>query len=286
MVQPLWYVRKAGLVSGPFPSPQISEGLRLGEIKPRDEISLDGLQWEAIQDSGQFGKRSPEAPPETDDATWTAEREKARQRWESSLDGVGEGAEISPMERARREALREAHDTTRSLVQAQARQRPSWAIAAVALLVVVLIGVFVWILGQDKPTISASISKVASCEAPLGEGVSWSGCNKSGLTLDGQDLHGMLMQRTRLDGASLTGADLSYADLTRASLRGANLRQARLMGTMLEGADLTGADLSGADVSYASLIGANLEGARLDGVVAGKTVWVDGRLCDQMDACR
>ena len=287
MVQPLWYVRKAGIVSGPFPSPQIKEGLRLGEIKPQDEISLDGEQWLAILESGQFGKEtaSTAITPNDTDSIWLSEREQARQRWEEPAASSADVTMTSSLDRARLAALKASHASTQALIDARSHHRPSVLIGIAGVIVLVALGATVWYFGHGEPPIKASIGRVASCQATPGQGVSWAGCKKTMLVFDGEDLHGMDMTRTRLDGTSFIGADLSYSDLTRASLRGANLQGAKLKGTNLENADLTGADLRGADLAYTSFHGALVEGLRLDGAIMGKTTWTDGRLCDQMEPC-
>ena len=43
MAQPLWYIRHAGEVVGPYPRPQVEELLRSGELSGDWEISLDVL---------------------------------------------------------------------------------------------------------------------------------------------------------------------------------------------------------------------------------------------------
>lgn len=288
MVQALWYVRKSGQVSGPFPAPQIDEALRTGEIALTDDLSLDGEQWLPVRESGMFrGKvQSGKTTGDTADATWLAEREKARQRWE---DGVAENSEPATptpiLDTIRIQSLRANHDATRAMVDAEAKRRPSILIAFAALIALVLTGALVW-FGQGDDTIKASIGKVSNCAAAPATGISWAGCDKSGQTLRGVDLHSMTLTRANFDGAALARANLSYADLARASLRGANLAGANLLGANLDGADLTGADLSQADLRYATLNNSLLGGSRLDGATLGKTTWIGGQLCDRLDQCR
>lgn len=50
----LWYVRKDGEVSGPYPQPQIEEDLAQGRLARGDEISHDSESWVSIERSGYF----------------------------------------------------------------------------------------------------------------------------------------------------------------------------------------------------------------------------------------
>lgn len=284
MAQPLWYIRKSGAVTGPFPTPQINEMLRAGQLRPGDEVSLDRVLWEPIEQSGHFGARRAEAPakPKEDD-TWEQERAKARQRWLLET-GAGEGSDLDSLQRAELQALRQDEETTRELIHAQARRPPSFWIALLALAAIVAVGGAVW-FGQSEKGIQASIGQAGipagGCAAPAGEGVTWAGCDRRQAILTAAVLRGAHLAGGKFDGADLSAADLSYADLKRASLRGANLARANLLGANLDGADLTGADLASADLRYATLTGALLEGARLDGAQLGKATWHDGHSCGE-----
>lgn len=288
MVQALWYVRKSGLVSGPFPAPQIEEALRAGDLLLSDELSLDGDQWQPVRESGLIRGKHVAAKPaqEAPDSAWQEEREKARHRWEDNASsGDGSVTNDPLIDSVSMEALRIRQDTTRAMVNAQAKRRPSLLIAIAALLALVVVGGLVW-LGQGEAPIQAAIGKASNCSNSPAPGISWAGCDKFGQSLSGADLHSMTMSRTRFDGAILAGANLSYVDMSQASLRGVNLAGANLLGANLDGADLTGADLSQADLRYATLNKARLDGVRLDGVSIGKTTWLSGQLCDRLEACR
>lgn len=65
----LWYVRKDGNVSGPFPQPQIEEDLAQGALKRSDEISHDNESWVSIERSGYFA------------ADQSSDKPAAHQRW-------------------------------------------------------------------------------------------------------------------------------------------------------------------------------------------------------------
>jgi hypothetical protein len=286
MVQALWYVRKSGQVSGPFPAPQIDEALRVGEIVPTDELSLDGEQWQPVRESGLFrgGHAVAKPPQENPDSAWQIEREKARHRWEDNAS-QDDSSGNRLIDSADMDALRVCQETTRAMVNAQAKRRPSVLIAIAAFVALGLVGGLVW-LGQGDAPVQTGIGKASNCSDAPAPGISWAGCDKSGLSLTRADLHSMTLNGVRFDGATLAGANLSYVNLSHASLRGVNLAGANLLGANLDGADLTGADLSQAELRYATFVGARLDGVRLDGVSIGKTTWLGGQLCDRLEACR
>lgn len=288
MVQALWYVRKSGQVSGPFPAPQIDEALRAGEIVLSDELSLDGEHWQPVLESGLLRGKSVSTRPSQDgqDSAWQEEREKARHRWEDNASSGDAAVTNDPLiDPVSMEALRLRQDATRAMVNDQAKRRPPMLIGIVALLALVLAGTLVW-LGQGEAPIQASIGKSSNCATAAAPGVSWAGCDKTGMSFAGADLHSMALSRARFDGSAMAGANLSYVDLSLASLRSVNLAGANLLGANLDGADLTGADLSQADLRYATLNKARLDGVRLTAARVGKTTWLGGQLCDQLEACR
>lgn len=289
MVQALWYVRASGRVSGPFPAPQVDEALRSGEIAITDELSLDGEQWLPVRESGFFhGKSHVDVTSREDiDPAWRAERDRARQRWaDDSKPADSVDSPTPALDAVRMQSLREDHDATRALLDAEMNRRPKMLIALAAILILILAGGLVWFGQSGETTIKASLGKAADCAAAPASGGSWSGCDKIRLSLAGANLGNMSLSRARFDGSVLAGANLGYSDLSKASLRGANLSGANLMGANLEGADLTGADLTGADLRYATLSKALIEGVRIDGAIMGKTTWVDGNRCDSPDQCR
>jgi hypothetical protein len=289
MTQPLWYYRKNNVVKGPFPSPQIKEMLKVGELSPADLVSLDREQWISIARSGHFQPRPAPKPASTvKDEEWEQEREKARSRWLKE-DGIEVADSIRlPEEEARKTAaLAQDHAETMQMVQARASRRPPYVLGGVALLIVMVTGILVW-HGQGDDTIRASFERVSNCALAPADGVSWAGCVRTGEILRGAVLRNADLSGGNYDNADLSAADLAYANLRRSSLRGANLRATKLTGAALDGADLTGADLTGADLSYATLTSAIVEGVRLDGAALGKATWTDGRVCDQASimACR
>jgi hypothetical protein len=290
MTQQLWYVRRHGEVSGPFPIPQIQQAHDIGLMSAADEVSMDGQYWLGLAEAGIL--TSGAAAAKDSDEAWRAEREKARLRWLNdavetveTVETAAIGAEqIEIMERLRR------HEAdTRSLMTARSSRRPAVLAGLLALLAVVAIGVGVWVGQSGDPGISASlVRKAGQCRQPATEGVSWATCNMSDAALRGSNLRNADLSHANFERADLSAADLSYANLAGANLRGTSLRGARLKGAALARGDLTGADLRDADLSFAELSAAILDGARLDGARLSRATMPDGRVCAEpsLGACR
>ena len=280
MTQSLWYLRHEGKVFGPFPAPQIEEALKLGEVSPDWEISLNEIDWLSIADSGQFKAEKATSPEgETQEtASWRNQRQKARARWLQEGAGVTDVAHDPLQDAAVRNAIAQDHIHTNALLQAEKTRRTSPWVALLALVLIAGVGGTVWLGQGDKP-IQTGIGLAINCSAALTDGANWTGCDKRGLSQPGVKVRNARMDKIQLDDSRLKGADLAYATLRRASLRNAELVNVNLTGAELSGADLTGADLTGADLRYAILTAANLTGTRLNAAQLGKAAWSDGRIC-------
>ena len=279
MTQHLWYLRVKGVVSGPFPAPQLRQSFSLGELDLHDAVSLDGQQWMTLMQSGILDSEPAKSAraPETDDE-WRREREKARLRWLDDSIEVAGNTPVREDEVGIR--LRQHEAETRSRLAAEARRKPAFLAGVAALVILALIGVGVWLGQSGQSGIQASLANRASdCRQMPGEGVNWAGCDKREAVLAGVRLKNARLAKVKLERADLSAAELSYADLQGANLRGANLRGASLNAASLRQADLTGADLTGADLRFTVLTGAFMEGARLDGARLDQATWLDGRVC-------
>lgn len=283
MTQHLWYVRKKGELSGPFPAPQLRQSFSLGQLDLHDTVSLDGKHWMSLMESGVL-EAEPARPkvPESDDE-WRREREKARLRWlnDSVETRAGEAPVIGSGDEEVDGRLRRHEEETRTRLQDEVNRRPTFVAGLASVLVVLIVGVGVWMGQSGESGIQASLAgKARNCGLPAAEGVVWTGCDKGEAQLRSAVLRNAALAKTRFERADLSAADLSYANLEGANLRGANLRGALLRGAALAQADLTGADLSGADLGFAVLTSASLDGARTDGASFRQSTWVDGRICD------
>lgn len=294
MTQPLWYLRQADQLRGPFPAPVITQYLTLGRLTPDSLISLDGQSWFSIRDSGHF-QTTLEAltqgnPPE--ESGWDKEREEARKRWldeRQTIQPLPDSAvEHRAGEPSQAAALRHDHQVTQDLLSQARHLRPAIWVAGIAGLVLAgVAGIVLW--GQpEQPPVTPRLLEVPDCAAPPAAGVVWRGCDKRDARLARANLRNGQLHGVRLDGADLRAVDLSYADLGQASLRGADLSGARLVGAGLGQVDLAGASLRDTDLQYASLRDARLDGTRLDGARLDKATWTDGRVCAEasLGACR
>jgi len=283
MTQPLWYLRHAGRIVGPFPAPQVREFLQAGEVAPDWEASLDQIDWLTLRESSQFEIDSPARGGDESDAarrTWHQQREDARLRW---LDDAGKIELADEHDKQHDDLTRNAidadHDRTQTLVKQEIRRAPPLRAGMIALAILAVLGLAIWYGQQGGTTIQAGITKKANCATTLADGVDWSGCDKRDLAMPGASARNAHLDHSRIDNARLANADLSYAILTGASLRNADLQGVKLIGADLSGADLTGADLTGATLNFALLKGAVIEGTRLRGTRLDKAEWLDGRVC-------
>jgi uncharacterized protein YjbI with pentapeptide repeats len=254
------------------------EMMELGDLEPSDMISLDRQQWVSVARSGHFHPNQGRKTSNQDEE-WERERGMARERWLRDEEGANQApGRLSDPEARRAAALSQDHAITTQLVEARAKSGPSLILGGIALLTVLILGIFIW-RGEGDDTIQTSFQKVSNCALPPAEGVSWVGCVRAGEVLRGAVLRNADLSGGDYDGADLSSADLAYANLRQASLRNTDLRNGILMGADLTGADLRGANLSGADLRYALMAGSQLEGARLEQAQLGKATWIDGKPC-------
>lgn len=290
MTQPLWFLRHADKVYGPFPAPQIAEALRQGDITPDWEISLDEVDWLTIAESAQFDEVPPTVPQvDAEAAVWREERRRARARW---LDGESDADAPAPGELAHDAVLRAAvardHARTEAMLRAERERALPWRLLALASFAIAVLGALIWMMQRPAPIQPDVAPVTADCAAALAPGVNWRGCRLPGLSAPGARARGALLEGAHLDDAALARVDLAYAFVRGASLRNADLAGAILTGADLGGADLSGANLTGADLRQAVLRGARVTGARLHQAQLAGAVWVDGRVCQpaSIGACR
>ncbi len=289
MTQSLWYLRHEDRIFGPFPAPQIEEALKLNEVEPDWEISLNQVDWLSIADSGQFNLEQTAATEggSEEAASWREQRQQARDRWLQDGAVVTDVARDPEKDAAARNSIAKDHIRTQALLQAEKTKRTSPWVALIGLLLIAGVGVTVWLGQRDKP-IQAGISQAISCAAALSDGVNWTGCDKRAYAQPDAKAKNARMDKVQLDDARLKGADLAYASLNNASLRNADLGNVNLTGADLSAADLAGADLTGADLRFAVLTAANLTGTRMAATKLDKATWNDGRICAEgsLGECR
>lgn len=289
MAQSIWYLRHDDQVFGPFPPAQIEEAMSAGEVSPDWEVSLNGIDWLSIADSGQF-KTEPAAWSNADtqeNLSWHEQRKQARKRWLGESVNITDVVRDPAQDAAARSSIARDHIRTQVLLNEAKNQRRSPLMALLVGLLIAGIGIAVWLGQGDKP-IQAGISQTVNCAAALSDGTNWIGCAKRGLKQPGAKARNAKLDKIQLDDARLQGGDLAYASLKGASLRNAELSQVNFTGADLTGADLSGADLTGADLRYAVLNQTDLTGTRFSNTLLDKATWSDGRVCaaGSVDSCR
>lgn len=293
----LWYTRRHGVETGPFPADLISRYLLIGRLHEGDEVSTNRIGWRPIREHPELIPAillEPESPEREEQILQARFREDER-LYERRHDGTGHEGVVSrtgherrhsepPEFAAHRERLATLLATTPESVENE--RRLPWVIIASVLLLGLMGGA--WLLARQAPVPAAP-----DCSALGGPGVDWSYCRKPGLAAENADLRKARLSNAALAGAdfrgaTLAGANLGYADLRRADLSGADLGDAILTGAGLAEARLDGASLAGADLSYADLRGATIEGTDFSGARIGRAVWVDGRVCapESVGSCR
>lgn len=282
----LWFTRRRGAVSGPYPSGLVSRYLILGRLDLDDQVSTDRENWQSI--SAFPALIPPELLlPDTPEGREARMRARLREDERQAVNrrDPGKGDQSGERRRAERRAPEPAelihHRIQRQrLAQAEPREEipgsVPWMLAGLA--VAMVLGLLM-LQGDGRDAVPEP-----DCLAAAAPGVNWSYCRKGGQDLRGVNLSGSVLLSTDFMDARLTDvhfadAALDYADLRRADLSRSDLARASLVGAILQEARLDGARLTGADLSYADLRGSSLEGADLQGAQLGRAMWVDGRVC-------
>lgn len=272
----LWYVRRGGKVSGPFPTQAVANNALLGRFVPDDEVSVDQLEWRPLVAVEEL------LPPELlelhhatdpEQRQWLEERLKAARRWadQRTHDDRRQEREVWSEELRNGERRKNPADNDVLALpyhhggvarESSLRRYLGPALGVIAVVLSVVLGLFYY--QPVNPVKVGVLPAQPQCHQAAAQGINWSGCNK---------------REIRLRGADLSRGDLGYADFSQADLSGSRMRQARLVGANFRGANLDHADLAGADLSYANLGGASLVSASLAGAVLDHAIWADGQEC-------
>ena len=222
-----WYVRRGGLVRGPYSSMRVRHFVLQDKLGLGDEVSVDKKDWRPL---GGVAEVIP-LQMRTDAPAFAAERKIHR----------------------RGEQIR----ATRAIVV-------SLCVVLALTAAVSLVGRQPDEGERDCGVAPAPGVLLEGCrlDGMQMTGVSLAAARLANASLAGTNLSESDLADADLRYADLTGADLSYAKLERANLKGASLRLADLTN-----ADLVAADLSFADLAGARLGGARLGQAKLDGTI-------------------
>lgn len=270
----LWYVRRADVVSGPFPNRVVANHVLLGRFDPSDEVSMDQLEWQPLKTvrillPAELLELQTELDPER--KKWVEERLKAAHRWADERTRHDRRLDESagePRGDDRRKnrvspdvlALPHLHPV---LERWPSRWRHLGAVAVI-LTLVLLVTLGLVFYRPVNPFKVGMVPDLPQCQHAAAARVNWSGCD---------------MQEIRLHGADLSDSNLAYANFARADLSGSRFRKAVLVGANFNNTNLNDADLDGADLSYSDLRGASVISASFKDTVLDHAIWQDGREC-------
>ena len=291
-----WYIRKEGIVTGPFAGTVVRRWIGIGRVSATDEISVDQTFWAPARD---YPELFPQRTNRDEGDLYQQEREHAAMRWEDERAGVDRrdtpvygkvppsgnrsGQDRRTLEspdaidhRDHRRNQRTAARVER-VVAPRHRKQTVFLMVAIALSGVTAVMVL-WLMPSPQ------VHKPPDCATRPSPGINWNDCKLDGRDLrgahlDGASLRGAHLLEARLDKARLSHADLSYAIAVGVNLRQADLRSALLVGADLRLSDLRNANLAGADLRHANLADASLSVENFAEAQLGKAIWIDGHLC-------
>jgi len=296
----LWYVRKDGKVSGPFPQPQIEENLSQGVLTRSDEISHDNASWTSIEHSGYFTPDGVAGKPASHHRWYVRRHSKLigpfphaqiaeylmlgklsrsdeisddRVAWRTIQDSgyFPEGPSlVQPTEGTDEEnaweveRARAKHRWLDERLYGDGDTAPGPAAAPEAF----------QSLRHDHQVTQAMIQAEREQKPKIWQGIVALlvlGAIVAGVWYGGQG-EGLVIappaQPLAQPNCSANGPGVNWTNCvkTGANLRGAQLKQGQLNSAKLDNADLSGADLSYASLVRTSLRSANMEGAALRAV--------------------
>jgi len=277
-----WFVRRKGVVKGPFLSAQVTRNILLGRLHPDDELSLDKLNWQQISEHRDLYPDVMQTTPDDKDKLEAAkvqvdERVSDQRRQKDDMaqerrltrERRGNESEVMLLHRENRKEMNDAYKNS--------MKRPKLPALSI-LLVVIVIVLFATVL---KPK---NRGNTVDCSSPANAGVNWSNCHFVKLDMENQNLAAAILTDAILNesnmlGANLSGSDMAYAEMKSSDLSYANLSGVRLIGANLRQTDLRYANLENADLSYADLTGAMLAGTNMMNTQFDNAIWIDGRVC-------
>ncbi len=280
----VWYLRKKGKITGPFPVGQISQLLIVGRLSLEDEVSHDKDEWFTIK---SIPALIPDVLDEAD-AGQQSERLAAARRWaderreERREDNAKTPSRKTDGRRHNEPAQDVEYRQHRESIYKQFRERPKMAIAKLALFTGILLAIL-WGSFNYSPL---NIVDEPDCSAQPAKGVNWRNCNKLALVairadISEANLHSVILRDTNLFASNFTKSRMDYSDLSSSNLSFAIFKQANLKGANFKNSDLRRADFSNANLGYADFRGASITDAIFNGADLGHAIWVDGRQCKE-----
>lgn len=294
----LWYIKKAGKVTGPFPVKLIGSYLVLGRIDLDTVVSTDQDKWIPV------GRLPSLIPDELKAANTVDGKASLRQAKLREDERRGELRREAPnkegkerAEHERREAVdrrKNSEKVSKSYLhlkadlaakKIKAKKRTILGIVFITIAVTVMIVSFFFVEPNE-------VLQKTDCSIKAGPNIDWSGCRKDNINLRSKNLqksnlHSIRMQSAILIRTKLIDVNLSYSNLEKSNLSYANLTNSLLVGANLNKANLSNVVLVGANLSYADLTGANISSVQVLNTRFDNAIWVDGSQCarQSIDRC-
>lgn len=260
----LWYWKKGGKVTGPFPSGLLQKYIILGRVKPDDLMSRDKQFW---QRAATIRELIPDVVRHKNDPNYE-ERLEAARRWADDRSDDRDGGHKKKR-------------NTRLGIKVLGWKGMT--------LVILLLSGAIWSAFHFTP--EKSFMEV-DCSAIPKAGSVFDGCDLQNWDFSGKDLTGVSFRNSNLTGANfsnaiLNNAALQYSDLSQANLTKTKMKKANLTAAKLAGATINGTNFRGADLSFADLTKARARKVRFKSTKLAKTVWFNGQVCAEqsVDKC-
>ena len=282
--EPLWYIRRAGEVTGPYTAGLVERYVMLGRVDDASVLSPDKVHWAVLAEWPEWAAYLEKInAPEISD-----ELMESRRRWEDERGGYDRRAQsVAEVESNQRSRGDRRHiEATEEIKSRQHRHQRTeaakrYSLRAAMISIVVLVIFVSAYLALYRPS---STQILVDCSAQAAESLNWSYCDLQNLELTDVSLRHSNLQSANLTGAILDGVDLSASDmsfsvLTLAHIDNSQLSSSRIIGvsfrnSMINNTKFDNSDLTYADFSNAEFNNVSFEGARLD-----YAIWLDRRRC-------
>ncbi|MDH5178627.1 MAG: pentapeptide repeat-containing protein [Gammaproteobacteria bacterium] len=269
----LWYIRREGEVSGPFPTGQVVQYLVLGRFQVTDEASANQADWQPIDDIDELSQELEAVPDLNSARRWADERRRERR--------YGNDEEREAADRRQGETL--SHYISRAaremLIDTFWQGTSGGAKASLIFVGAVVVVVSLMIL--LTPSKSPFSEK---CTAPFAQGVDLSHCdladariNLSNLTR--ANLMGAYLQGARVVNSSFMLANLQYIEFDHAVITNVSFARSNIKGGSYRKAELKGVTFLDANLTYADFRGAKLQDVDFTGANMSHAIWTDGKPC-------
>ncbi|MBL1293589.1 MAG: pentapeptide repeat-containing protein [Thiotrichales bacterium] len=291
--EPLWYIRREGVVSGPFPVRLIERYTVLGRVNAATELSVDNVHWAFFAELPEWVAYIEGFKSQND----SEEHMEALRRWEDERGGYdrrrGTPTNIASDQRNSGDRRDDEEYEQIEKRQQRSQRKPNARMYSLKVVAIPIFAVMMFIgfyLVLYKPP---AIQDPIDCSIGAAEGVNWSYCNLQNIDLQNVSLRHSDLKSSNLTGArfiavDVSASDLSFSLLTRTRISDSSFSSSRMIGvsfrnSLINNVKFIDSDLTYADFSNAEFINVDFSGARLD-----HAIWIDRRRCaaNSIGICR